>query len=121
MKIIKTETVPIKDLSNENLMTGGKAGAQFMVGPDIAKELAFGITRFGPGGRTKFHTHTSEQIIYGIEGKGMVATETEEVEVMPGTMVFFPAGEKHWHGATKNSGFAHLTISTPHKTDVVEK
>lgn len=117
MKIIKTETAPMKDLTNDGLMTGGKAAAQFMIGPDIAKELAFGITHFGPGGRTKFHTHTSEQIIYCIEGRGIVATEKEEIIVTPGTTVFFPSGEKHWHGATKDSSFAHLTIAPPHKTN----
>jgi quercetin dioxygenase-like cupin family protein len=120
MKIIKIATAPTKDLTNEPLMTGGKAGAQFLIGADTAKELAFGITRFGPGGRTKFHTHTSEQIILGIEGKGIVATENEQVEVDTGMVVFFPAGEKHWHGATKDSKFSHLTISTPHKTNIVE-
>ncbi len=120
MKIIKIETAPIKDLTNDPLMTGGKAGAQFMIGPDTAKELAFGVTRFGPGGRTKFHTHTGEQIILGIEGKGIVATEKEEIVVDTGMVVFFAAGEKHWHGATKDSPFAHLTISTPHKTNILE-
>lgn len=120
MKIIKIDNVPTKDLTNDPLMTGGKAAAQFLIGSSTAKELGFGITKFGPGGRTKFHTHTSEQIILGIEGKGIVATEKEEVVVDTGMVVFFPAGEKHWHGATKDSPFSHLTISTPHKTNIVE-
>jgi quercetin dioxygenase-like cupin family protein len=120
MKVIKMSTAPAKDLTEDRLMTGGKAAAQFMIGPDTAKELTFGITRFGPGGRTKFHTHTGEQIILGIEGKGIVATEKEQIIVDKDMVVFFPAGEKHWHGATKDSSFAHLTISTPHKTDIVE-
>jgi quercetin dioxygenase-like cupin family protein len=120
LKIIKIESAPTKDLTADPLMTGGKAAAQFMIGPDIARELTFGITRFGPGGRTKFHTHTSEQIILGIEGKGIVATEKEQITVDSGMVVFFPAGEKHLHGATKDSPFAHLTISTPHKTNIEE-
>ena len=121
MKIIKVEAAQTKDLTEDPLMTGGKVEATFLVGPDIGKELGIGIVRFSPGGRTKFHTHTSEQILYCIEGKGIVATEKEEIVVTPGTVVHFPVGENHWHGATKDSSFAHITIVPPHKTEITEK
>jgi quercetin dioxygenase-like cupin family protein len=39
-----------------------------------------------------------------------VATEEEEIIVTPGTMVIFPPGEKHLHGATKDSEFSHISI-----------
>jgi quercetin dioxygenase-like cupin family protein len=118
MKVIPINTVKITDLTKDPLMTGGgKAEAQFIIGPDVAKQVAFGITRFGPGGRTKLHTHTSEQVLYAIEGTGIFATETEEIIVTPGTSVYFGVEEKHWHGATKDSSFAHLTITPPHKTN----
>ena len=121
MKIIKVETTKTTDLTDDPLMTGGKVEATFLVGPDIGKELGLGIIRFSPGGRTKFHTHSSEQILYCIEGKGIVATEKEEIVVTPGTVVHFPVGENHWHGATKDSSFAHITIVPPHKTEITEK
>jgi quercetin dioxygenase-like cupin family protein len=38
------------------------------------------------------------------------------VTVTPGMAVYIPAGEKHWHGATKKSSFSHLSIAPPHKT-----
>ena len=117
MKVIKIDTAPTKDLTNDPLMTGGEVEARFLIGPDTAKELGFGIIKFAPGARTKFHTHTSEQVLYCIEGKGIVATEDEEVVVTAGTVVLFPAGENHWHGATKDSSFAHVTIAPPHKTE----
>jgi len=118
MKVIKVDTAKTKDLTDDPLMTGGKVEARFLVGPDVAKELGLGIVSFKAGGRTKFHTHTSEQLLYIIEGKGIVATEKEEVVVTAGTVVYFPAGENHWHGATKNSSFAHITIAPPHKTNI---
>ena len=117
MKVIKTDSAKTKDLTNDPLMTGGAVEAKFLIGQDMAKELGLGIVRFTPGARTKFHTHTSKQVLYCIEGKGIVATEKEEIEVTPGTVVYFPAGEKHWHGAAKDSSFAHVTIAPPHKTD----
>ncbi len=47
-------------------------------------------------------------------GKGIVATEKEERVVTVGEVVLFPAGEKHWHGATKHSEFSHIVVT---KTD----
>jgi len=66
---------------------------------------------FSPGAVNVFHTHTSDQILYVTEGKGIVATENEEVTVTPGTIIFIPAGERHWHGATKETAFSHIFIS----------
>ena len=117
MKIINTETTQTKDLTDDPLMTGGAVEARFLIGPDMASQLGMGIIKFGPGGRTKFHTHTSEQVLFCLEGKGIVATENEEIVVTPGTIVYFPAGENHWHGTTKDSSFAHLSIAPPHKTN----
>ena len=55
-------------------------------------------------------------ILYVTRGKGIVATEKEEIEVTAGTLVLFPAGENHWHGAAKDSEFSHISITTPGKT-----
>ncbi len=43
-----------------------------------------------------------------------MATEKEESVVTVGEVVLFPAGEKHWHGATKHSEFSHIVVT---KTD----
>jgi quercetin dioxygenase-like cupin family protein len=117
MRVIKTGEVKATNLTEDPLFIGGEVEATFILGPDIAKQVAFGITKFAPGARTKLHTHTSEQVLYAIEGRGIFATENEEVVVTPGTTVYFAVGEKHWHGATKDSLFAHLTITPPHKTN----
>ena len=52
----------------------------------------------------------------------MVATEDEEIVVGVGDVVFFPEDEKHWHGATKDSEFSHLSIvPLPSKMTQLEK
>jgi quercetin dioxygenase-like cupin family protein len=33
--------------------------------------------------------------------------------VTPGTMVFIPPGEAHWHGATMDNSFTHIAIQKP--------
>jgi len=39
-----------------------------------------------------------------------VATEKEQITVVPGDIIFVPPGEKHWHGAAKGSAFSHLYV-----------
>ena len=69
------------------------------------------VVNFGKGVRNKFHSHESDQILIITSGKGIVATEEEQREVSVGDIVVFPAGEKHWHGATKDSDFSHIYIT----------
>jgi quercetin dioxygenase-like cupin family protein len=71
------------------------------------------LVTFGPGSRLNFHAHTYEQILYVTEGKGIVATKSQEYTVTPGATVFIAPGEVHWHGATKDSSFSHICMQKP--------
>ena len=66
---------------------------------------------FGKGVRNKFHAHDCEQILVVTSGKGVIATEAEDELVVVGDIVIIPAGEKHWHGATRDSEFSHLYVT----------
>jgi quercetin dioxygenase-like cupin family protein len=35
------------------------------------------------------------------------------VELKPGTVITIPAEVKHWHGAKKDSWFAHIAMNIP--------
>jgi quercetin dioxygenase-like cupin family protein len=84
-------------------------------------EFTANIVNFGKGVRNKFHAHNCEQILIVTSGTGVVATETEERIVTRGDVAFIPAGEKHWHGATKESEFSHLFITAKeYKTTQLE-
>ena len=75
---------------------------------------------FGKGVRNKFHIHESDQVLIVTEGTGIVATESEEHTVKVGDVILVPAGEKHWHGATQDSEFAHIAITrSDSKTTIV--
>ncbi len=71
------------------------------------------LVTFMPGARLNFHTHTSEQILYVTEGKGIVATKKSERMVTPGQIIYIAPGEVHWHGATPSTAFAHICIQKP--------
>ena len=41
-------------------------------------------------------------------------------EIRPGDVVWFPPGEKHWHGATPTTAMTHIAIQEPLDGKVVE-
>jgi quercetin dioxygenase-like cupin family protein len=113
MKIVDLKSVEEKDAIGP-LFLGGKVHTQRLLEEDFGGDkIQIVNVKFAPGARNKFHTHTSEQILFVIEGEGIVATREEERIVVPGTLIFFAPGEEHWHGATKDSSFAHLSILNP--------
>jgi quercetin dioxygenase-like cupin family protein len=71
-----------------------------------------GSVTFEPGARTVWHTHPLGQAILITAGCGWVQREGGPIEeVHPGDSVWFDAGEKHWHGATPNSGMSHIAVT----------
>ena len=66
---------------------------------------------FEPGSRTAWHTHPLGQTLIITAGCGRVQREGGPVEeVHPGDVVWFPPGEKHWHGAAPATAMTHIAI-----------
>jgi quercetin dioxygenase-like cupin family protein len=80
--------------------------------PAKAPARAAGNTvTFEPGGRTAWHTHPLGQTLIVTAGCGWVQREGGPVEeIRPGDVVWFPPGEKHWHGATATTAMTHIAI-----------
>jgi 4-carboxymuconolactone decarboxylase len=109
-----------KEPQTSSLFTGSVT-MQTIVGTDLSNRFAIKHVNFNRGVRNKFHRHNIEQVLIVTEGKGIVATEKEEISVEPGDIIFIPAGEKHWHGAAKGSAFSHLYVMSPdNKTTQLE-
>ena len=111
MKVVKVANVA-KEPQGGPLFTGSVT-MQKIVGPDLSKKFAITMVNFEKGVRNKFHSHSIEQVLIVTEGKGIVATEKEQITVVPGDIIFIPAGEKHWHGAAEGSTFSHLYVMSP--------
>ncbi|HEU5018999.1 MAG TPA: cupin domain-containing protein [Pseudolabrys sp.] len=66
---------------------------------------------FEPGARTAWHTHPLGQTLIVTFGCGWVQREGGAIEeIRPGDVVWFPPGEKHWHGATPTTAMVHIAI-----------
>lgn len=66
---------------------------------------------FEPGARTAWHTHPAGQTLIVTFGRGRVQREGGPVEeISQGDVVWFPAGEKHRHGAAPDTAMSHIAI-----------
>jgi quercetin dioxygenase-like cupin family protein len=66
---------------------------------------------FEPGARTAWHTHPLGQTLIVTAGRGAVQRQGGPIEeIRPGDVVWFPPGEKHWHGATSSTAMSHIAI-----------
>jgi len=78
--------------------------------PDPARVSGASVT-FEPGARTAWHTHPLGQTLIITSGLGWVQHEGGPIEeVHPGDVVWFPAGLKHWHGASPSTAMTHIAI-----------
>lgn len=67
---------------------------------------------FPPGSRTDWHTHERGQILLVTAGRGFAQVrDGDGTWIEPGDVVYFPAGEEHWHGAGPGSYLMHTAIS----------
>lgn len=67
---------------------------------------------FEPGARTAWHTHPLGQTLIVTSGRGWVQVWGGPVEeINAGDIVWFPPGEKHWHGATASTAITHIAIA----------
>lgn len=66
---------------------------------------------FEPGARTAWHTHPLGQTLIVLAGCGLVQRWGGPIEeIRPGDIVWFPPGEKHWHGATPTTAMTHTSV-----------
>jgi quercetin dioxygenase-like cupin family protein len=66
---------------------------------------------FEPGARTAWHTHPLGQTLIVTAGSGLAQREGGAIEeIRPGDVVWIPAGEKHWHGASPTTAMTHIAI-----------
>ena len=119
MKVFKIAQIA-KEPKMEPIFTG-PVTMQTIVGTDQSDRFVIRQVNFDRGVRNKLHSHNIEQVLIVTEGKGIIATDKEKIDIVPGDIIFIPAGEKHWHGAAEGSTFSHLYVMSPDsKTTQIE-
>ncbi len=78
--------------------------------PDPARVVGANVT-FEPGARTAWHTHPLGQTLLVTSGSGRAQRWDGPIEeIRPGEVIWFPPGEKHWHGAAPTTAMTHIAI-----------
>lgn len=110
MKINRAASSPSGKAPAENFTGGVRRDG--LIGSEEPGRVNAGLVTFEPGARTAWHTHPAGQILIITAGRGWVQSKGgAREEVTPGDAVWFPAGEKHWHGATATTAMTHIAIT----------
>ena len=80
--------------------------------------IAMSNVTFEPGCRNNWHIHHAGrgggQMLICTAGEGWYQEAGKPAQSLaPGAVVCIPAGVKHWHGAKKDSWFAHIAFDVP--------
>ena len=112
---MKPENISVFPRGEQN-----EAFAQYFVGQSYLNMLStervtIGNVTFEPGCRNNWHIHhKGGQILLCTAGRGYYQEWGKEAqELHPGDVVNIPPEVKHWHGAAKDSWFAHLAVEVP--------
>lgn len=109
MNIRKNGSQASSPVPAANFTGGARLQPLFAVGDPV--RVRGGRVTFEPGARTNWHTHPKGQTIIITDGSGLVQRWGGPVEpVNPGDVVFFPPGEKHWHGAGPTVPMTHIAV-----------
>jgi quercetin dioxygenase-like cupin family protein len=108
------------DIKRSGSQPSGKGPAEYFTGavridplfeaPDPARAVGASVT-FEPGARTAWHSHPLGQTLIVTAGRGRVQRWGGPIEeIRPGDVIWFPPGEKHWHGATATTAMSHIAV-----------
>jgi quercetin dioxygenase-like cupin family protein len=109
MEVTKNGTQP-SGKGPEEYFTGSVRIDPLSAAREPARSSAALVT-FEPGARSAWHFHPLGQTLVVTHGCGWVQSEGgPKVEIRPGDVVWCPAGERHWHGATSTTAMSHIAI-----------
>ena len=82
------------------------------------EQVSIGNVTFEPGCRNNWHIHRAArgggQILLVTAGRGWYQEWGKPARALrAGDVVNIPANVKHWHGAARDSWFAHLAVEVP--------
>ncbi|MPZ99622.1 MAG: cupin domain-containing protein [Dehalococcoidia bacterium] len=111
IQVTKSDEGNSQDRSGQPIFEGGTVHGRELIPGGRSDHLSATVVQFGPGARTRPHTHTSDQLLYIVAGIGKVGDTEGEHVVSVGDSVLIPAGTEHWHGAgDTTSPMSHVTI-----------
>ena len=118
------------EITRRGLRPSTKGAAEWFTGdvnidplfeaPAPARVRGASVT-FHPGARTAWHTHPLGQTLIVTNGVGRAQCWGGPIEeIRAGDVVWFPPGEKHWHGAAPTNAMTHIAVQEALMGEVVD-
>lgn len=90
----------------------GDVWVEMLVTDDTYNSPSYNVI-FSKGARTDWHSHPGGQLLFVTSGEGYYQEEGEPARLLKsGDVVEIPPDIVHWHGATADSTFEHVGVTT---------
>ncbi|WP_373419312.1 cupin domain-containing protein [Dysgonomonas sp. HGC4] len=110
---LKADMIFPKGDKLENKNFSGTALLKMLVTNQEAFDMTIGNVTFEPGVRNSWHSHPGGQILLCTDGTGYYQEKGKPIQILnKGDVVEILPNVVHWHGATPDSEFTHIAIST---------
>nr|WP_199330259.1 cupin domain-containing protein [Dysgonomonas sp. GY617] len=110
---LKADMIFPKGDKLENNNFSGTAWLQMLVTNQEAFDMTIGNVTFESGVRNSWHSHPGGQILLCTDGTGYYQEKGKPIQILnKGDVVEILPNVVHWHGATPDSEFTHIAIST---------
>ena len=104
------DVFPRGRISTANYFTG-EVFNQRLVSADNDTPCQVSNVTFRAGARTRWHTHTGTQILLCTAGRGWYQEKGKPARALSsGDAVKIPPGTLHWHGASTDCEFSHISL-----------
>jgi quercetin dioxygenase-like cupin family protein len=109
MEVKTIDAVPSQD-GPEQFFTG-RVQVRPLFSASAPARMSCGCVTFDPAARSAWHTHPLGQTLIVTSGRGFVQSWGGPIrEIRAGDVIWAPPGEKHWHGAARDSSMTHIAI-----------
>lgn len=122
MQVVHAHDGDTQEISEFPIFQGGSVWRRGLAGTTegVGTDFSFAIVQFAAGARTKWHRHSSDQVLYVVAGIGKAGDRTAEHLISVGDCVVIPAQEDHWHGAADTgSPMSHIALTRADSTTTV--
>lgn len=103
-----------RKIDNDNF--NGIAWVTMLASSDSLNAMYAGSVRFEKRARTNWHSHPAGQLLIITSGKGYYQEKGHPKRILlKGDAVKCPPNTPHWHGASPESEFSHIAVSSNEK------
>lgn len=89
----------------------GRATIRGQFARDDPSRVTGALVSFEPGARTAWHSHPLGQTLIVTEGVGWTQVDGGPIlEFRAGDVLLCPIDQRHWHGATPDTGVTHYAV-----------